>query len=617
MSNKIKVLFLATNQMRLVYMRLDEELRLIRDKIKMSPLGGSFDLLWQPGLRISDLGQLLLEDSPHIIYFSGHGTASEGLILEDDSETRKPMSVEHLTSVLRTLKGNTRMVFINMCYSKPFVEVISREIDYVIGMDGELDDDSAATFAASFYQMLAFGRSVSEAFQVAKGLAGSPAPMLMVRDGVDASEPFLLQKEYIERLKSSIKRLIEGAGSEEDCAVIRHSLDERNVVLEELGDDETGERQGRKAINTLFQNRRLHFRLNQHDYKKVVAQIFPLPSGIAPPFTLLPFVGREDAIKDVILLLGKRSKNTGSSNITLVRGWPGVGKTTLVGRISRDPDVRNMFPQGVLWTSLEQKPNVLSEMARWGQVLGSDDVLRAPTINEAITRLADLLRYRQMLLIVDDVWDMAHAAPFIQIVGEQCALLVTTRLTSVAEALTSHEQSVYVLPVLTEDYAIKLLSILVPSVVEQNQDACRELVLDLECLPLALHVAGRLLRSEAKFGWGVSELIQEIRQKATLISKPAPIDRIEGGKIPTVSALLMKSTDMLDEFTRDCFAYLGAFAPKPATFDLAAMQAVWEVEDAKPIVRRLVGHGLLEPVDSGRFQMHRILVDHAKSLCSE
>jgi hypothetical protein len=34
-------------------------------------------------------------------------------------------------------------------------------------------------------------------------------------------------------------------------------------------------------------------------------------------------------------------------------------------------------------------------------------------------------------------------------------------------------------------------------------------------------------------------------------------------------------------------------------------------------VRQLVGHGLLEPVGRGRFQMHRILVDHARSLCTE
>jgi hypothetical protein len=48
--------------------------------------------------------------------------------------------------------------------------------------------------------------------------------------------------------------------------------------------------------------------------------------------------------------------------------------------------------------------------------------------------------------------------------------------------------------------------------------------------------------------------------------------------------------------TRDRFAYLGAVAPKPATFDLEVMQAVWEVEDAKLTVRELISRGLLDPV---------------------
>jgi len=61
---------------------------------------------------------------------------------------------------------------------------------------------------------------------------------------------------------------------------------------------------------------------------------------------------------------------------------------------------------------------------------------------------------------------------------------------------------------------------------------------------------------------------------------------------------------------------LGAFAPKPATFDLAMMKAVWEVEDPRPAVRVLIDRGLLEPiVESGRFQMHALLVMHARSLC--
>ncbi len=60
------------------------------------------------------------------------------------------------------------------------------------------------------------------------------------------------------------------------------------------------------------------------------------------------------------------------------------------------------------------------------------------------------------------------------------------------------------------------------------------------------------------------------------------------------------------------------FAPKPATFDLAAMKAVWQVEQPQPIVRTLVDRGLLEFVQEiGRYQMHALLVAHAKSLLTE
>ena len=83
---------------------------------------------------------------------------------------------------------------------------------------------------------------------------------------------------------------------------------------------------------------------------------------------------------------------------------------------------------------------------------------------------------------------------------------------------------------------------------------------------------------------------------------------------PTIAALLRRSTDLLDEETRRRFAYLGLFVPKPATFDLDAMAAAWDVSDPKPVTRILVDRGLLEPVSGGRFQMHALLVLHAQSI---
>ena len=111
-------------------------------------------------------------------------------------------------------------------------------------------------------------------------------------------------------------------------------------------------------------------------------------------------------------------------------------------------------------------------------------------------------------------------------------------------------------------------------------------------------------------------MLSELRSGAKLLKEKAPADRMDLEKqtIPTVAVLLHKSIERLDQKTRDCFAYLGPFAPKPATFDIAAMKSVWQVDDPKPIADALIDRGLLEPIGNGRFQMHALLVTLAKSL---
>jgi hypothetical protein len=118
-----------------------------------------------------------------------------------------------------------------------------------------------------------------------------------------------------------------------------------------------------------------------------------------------------------------------------------------------------------------------------------------------------------------------------------------------------------------------------------------------------------------EFGWGVKELLNELREGVTLLQAQAPGDMLgRGATTPTVAALLHRSTNALDDITRLRFADLGLFVPKPATFDLSAMAVLWDVPDPKPTARILVNRGLLEPLSGGRFQMHSLLILHARSL---
>jgi hypothetical protein len=65
-------------------------------------------------------------------------------------------------------------------------------------------------------------------------------------------------------------------------------------------------------------------------------------------------------------------------SISSVHGWAGVGKTTFAALLAHDDDVRRVFVEGVLWTSLGQTPKVIAQLGAWGRTLGDATVARAP-----------------------------------------------------------------------------------------------------------------------------------------------------------------------------------------------------------------------------------------------
>jgi DNA-binding SARP family transcriptional activator len=334
-------------------------------------------------------------------------------------------------------------------------------------------------------------------------------------------------------------------------------------------------------------------------------------SGVLPPLPTL-IIGREGALRDIKARLGIGGV---SRSMTVIQGWPGVGKSTTVAVLAHAPDIAKAFPDGVLWASLGETPALLAELLAWADALKLPRPDKPPSIEEITAQVTTVLRDKRMLLILDDVWQVEHVTPF-KVGGRRCALIITSRLNDVAQALAPTSGDLYRLAVLSEDKGLELLGALTPETVRDYADETRTLVRDLEGLPLAIQVAGRLLHNEARLGWGISDLLAELRVGASLLSAKAPSDMAGVGRdtTPTIAALVRRSTDSLDEVTRQRFTLLGLFVPKPATFDLQAMTAAWDVVDPRPTARALVNRGLLEPVSGGRFQMHALLVLHARSL---
>lgn len=359
----------------------------------------------------------------------------------------------------------------------------------------------------------------------------------------------------------------------------------------------------------------IHLALEQ--IKELLEQLPSIPSN-EPVQSSIPrphlVVGRRLDIDNIKSRLGLPNDEA-KQELTIIRGVPGVGKTTLVTALAKEHDIKNSFPDGILWIALGEHPSPLSQLKALARSLNMRDTERVQSIDELMELLRAQLSQKRILIIVDDIWNVSDAAPF-KVAGPQCATIMTTRFTDVARGLSVTPDNIYVLQQLDADAGIELISKVAPTVVLKHPDKSRRLVSELEGLPLALRVAGPLLEIENSLG-GIDELLEELAEGNNLLQLDAPDDRYDPktGTIPTVSILLKKSTDRLSQEDQLFYAILGVFAPKPATFDLDAVQAVWPVGDARPIVRRLVDRGLLEPIiETERLQMHAVLRMHARTL---
>lgn len=335
----------------------------------------------------------------------------------------------------------------------------------------------------------------------------------------------------------------------------------------------------------------------------------PFAVGSAPPIPGL-FVGRDKEVAELKeRLMGKED----TTLLTAVRGWPGVGKTSLAAVIAHQEELKTEFPV-VLWAALGQNPSVAAELGNWITALGSRPI-DYPTVKARREHLAAMLRRRKALLIIDDVWDAAHVQPFL-VGGSECRTLVTTREPEIARTLGLAQQNIYRLLELDETHSLQILKHLAPKAVAVDPEGTRGLIKALEGLPLALHVAGRLLAAEAELDLGVADLLDELAEGTLLLQEKAPADRADlaSGTIPTVVTLLEHSTNRLDMMSRERFALLGLFVSKPATFSAPAVAAAWGVDDPRPTLRILVNRGLVEPISNGRYQLHALLADHAKSM---
>jgi SMODS-associated and fused to various effectors sensor domain/CHAT domain len=154
------------------------------------------DLVIDQSATYHDLHDVLSHDHPHILHFSGHGNPNAVAFAKDGAGTRDAVSVDELVHTLRSAsnpRDRPRLVILNACHSAAPAKALTQVVDFAIGMSDTIKNNRSIAFTRRFYDALARGRTLYEAFDQARAyLAHAPAAAglleLCCREGCDPRE---------------------------------------------------------------------------------------------------------------------------------------------------------------------------------------------------------------------------------------------------------------------------------------------------------------------------------------------------------------------------------------------------------------------------------------------
>lgn len=180
-----RILILSANPLGTSKLRLDEEMREIKEGLRRAKRRDQYSIDTAEAVRYRDIHRAILDYEPQIIHFSGHGAGEEGLMFEDETGQVKLVDAEAIAGLFELFADQVECVVLNACYSKYQAEAIVGHIDYVVGMNEEIGDRAAIEFAVGFYDAIGAGRSIDFAYKLGcnaiqmAGIAEQLTPVLL------------------------------------------------------------------------------------------------------------------------------------------------------------------------------------------------------------------------------------------------------------------------------------------------------------------------------------------------------------------------------------------------------------------------------------------------------
>jgi hypothetical protein len=181
----ITILVLASSPLDLAQLHLGKETKLIKHTLDSAINRDQYRVISCTAATVDDLRRYILEYSPTIVHFCGHGGGEAGLCMENSEGGTHLVSGASLAKLFHLVSEDVKCLLLNACYSDEQARPISEHIDFVIGMRDSVDDESALKFAQGFYEAIWAGRPIAKAFKFGcsaidtAGLPDEQVPILL------------------------------------------------------------------------------------------------------------------------------------------------------------------------------------------------------------------------------------------------------------------------------------------------------------------------------------------------------------------------------------------------------------------------------------------------------
>jgi len=347
--------------------------------------------------------------------------------------------------------------------------------------------------------------------------------------------------------------------------------------------------------------------------------LFAVPS-LPPNFLGRPELMRR--VRDALLVdLQKPQVITGADARVGMQGMGGIGKSVLAASLARNRQVRQSYPDGVVWIAAGQKltdDDLLKRQRDLARHLGGDDTFASLAQGQGVLR--QLLAAKAVLLVLDDVWQAADAQAF-DVLGPRCRMLVTTRDKGILDAL--HGELIPV-SLFTEPEALQLLADAVNVAPAALPAEAREVACKCGLLPLALALCGGMAR---KRGGDFHSVLERLRRAD--LEKIADRQSINE-QHRSIWRAMQASVEMLPEDEQQRFAELSVFVtdqnvPEAAAVTLWLNTGGFDDLDTEELLINLFERSLIQldqktEADGKvrrRFRLHDLLHDYAVRIAGE